>query len=507
MYTELAAIAAFVASVRAQAACTLTAETKPSLTWYSCASDYASCASQSGEVTLDANWRWTHETSSSTNCYTGNTWDTSVCDSDTSCATACCLDGADYESTYGISTSGDALTLQFVTGSNVGSRNYLMASDTEYEGFTLLGKEFSFDVDVSALPCGLNGALYFVSMPLDGVSGSGSNTAGAKYGTGYCDSQCPRDLKFIGGEANIEGWVASSNSANTGIGDHGSCCPEMDIWEANSISAAYTAHPCEQTTAFMCNGTACGGTYSGAANRYTGECDPDGCDFNSYRMGDTTFYGPGMTVDTNSVFTVVTQFVESGGALESINRFYVQDGKLIPNSQSTVAGVSGNALSESYCTAEATTFGGNASFAEHGGWSGFSEAISAPMVLVMSLWDDYYADMLWLDSTYDGDQKAGDARGTCSTSSGVPATVEAQDGSSKVIFSNIRFGAINGTYSTSGTTTTGSGTTSTTKTTTSTGSVSAYGQCGGVGWTGATTCVTGYTCSASNSYYSQCVPS
>jgi len=35
---------------------------------------------------------------------------------------------------------------------------------------------------------------------------------------------------------------------------------------------------------------------------------------------------------------------------------------------------------------------------------------------------------------------------------------------------------------------------------------SAYGQCGGIGWTGATTCVSGYACIESNSYYSQCVP-
>jgi len=34
----------------------------------------------------------------------------------------------------------------------------------------------------------------------------------------------------------------------------------------------------------------------------------------------------------------------------------------------------------------------------------------------------------------------------------------------------------------------------------------AYAQCGGKGWTGSTTCVSGYTCSSSNEYYSQCLP-
>jgi endoglucanase len=34
----------------------------------------------------------------------------------------------------------------------------------------------------------------------------------------------------------------------------------------------------------------------------------------------------------------------------------------------------------------------------------------------------------------------------------------------------------------------------------------AYGQCGGIGWTGQTTCVSGYYCYYNNAYYSQCIP-
>ncbi|KAJ7764557.1 carbohydrate-binding module family 1 protein [Mycena maculata] len=33
-----------------------------------------------------------------------------------------------------------------------------------------------------------------------------------------------------------------------------------------------------------------------------------------------------------------------------------------------------------------------------------------------------------------------------------------------------------------------------------------YGQCGGIGWTGATTCPANWTCSEINDYYSQCFP-
>ena len=116
------------------------------------------------------------------------------------------LDGADYHNTYGVISSGNSLRLNLVTNSNVGSRLYLLDSENEYKLFKLKNREFTFDVDVSKLPCGLNGALYFVEMDGDGgMSKYPGNKAGAKYGTGYCDAQCPRDIKFINGEANCEG--------------------------------------------------------------------------------------------------------------------------------------------------------------------------------------------------------------------------------------------------------------------------------------------------------------
>jgi cellulose 1,4-beta-cellobiosidase len=51
--------------------------------------------------------------------------------------------------------------------------------------------------------CGINGALYFVKMDADGgLAKYSTNKAGAPYGTGYCDAQCPRDLKFIAGKVS-----------------------------------------------------------------------------------------------------------------------------------------------------------------------------------------------------------------------------------------------------------------------------------------------------------------
>jgi hypothetical protein len=33
---------------------------------------------------------------------------------------------------------------------------------------------------------------------------------------GYCDAQCPHDMKFINGDANVEGWKPSDNDENAG---------------------------------------------------------------------------------------------------------------------------------------------------------------------------------------------------------------------------------------------------------------------------------------------------
>lgn len=162
-------------------------------------------------------------------------------------------------------------------------------------------------------------------------------------------------------------------------------------------------------------------------------------------MGNTSFYGPGMIVNTNSVFTVVTQFI--GNPLTEIKRFYVQNGKVIPNSQSTISGVTGNSITSAFCDAQKAAFGDTTSFQNMGGMSSMSSAMANGMVLVLSLWDDHYANMLWLDSTYPTDStKLGSQRGTCATSSGVPADVESQSPGASVTYSNIKFGPINSTF-------------------------------------------------------------
>merc|ERR1711988_1437382 len=92
-----------------------------------------------------------------------------------------------------------------------------------------------------------------------------------------------------------------------------------------------------------CEGSTCGDTKSG--ERYAGVCDKDGCDFNSYRMGDATFYGDdsaNFRVDSEQPLTVVTQFLTHDGTdtgnLVEIRRFYVQGGDVIPNSEVAILG-------------------------------------------------------------------------------------------------------------------------------------------------------------------------
>ena len=95
------------------------------------------CTSSTKPVVIDSNWMWTHKVGTYTNCYTGTEWDPNLCPDGKTCAANCAIEAgpvAEYESTYGVAASGDALTLGFVTkqqyGINVGSRNYLM-DDTE----------------------------------------------------------------------------------------------------------------------------------------------------------------------------------------------------------------------------------------------------------------------------------------------------------------------------------------------------------------------------------------
>ena len=47
------------------------------------------CTSRQAKLTLDANWRWVHETTGYQNCYTGDSWDGGKCSDPATCAANC----------------------------------------------------------------------------------------------------------------------------------------------------------------------------------------------------------------------------------------------------------------------------------------------------------------------------------------------------------------------------------------------------------------------------------
>jgi cellulase len=345
----------------------------------------------------------------------GNPPNATICPDKETCQEACVMDGVTDYAQYGIRTDGDELFLDMLADDDLRTlspRVYLLTEDEqEYEMLKLTGQEFSFDVDVSKLPCGMNGALYLSEMLPDGGK-SDLNTAGAYYGTGYCDAQC-YTTPFINGEPNIEGY--------------GSCCNEMDIWEANARATHLAPHPCNVTALVECEGAAC---------EFDGICDKNGCGFNPYRVGHPDYYGTDSSfqVDTSRPFTVVTQFpADQDGTLIEYHRLYVQDGKVHRQPASTLPGVPNiNYANDEFC--EAT---GSERYMDLGATAQMGNALTRGMVLAMSVWWDAGNGMEWLNS--------GEA-GPCSIEEGHPDYITEIQPDTSVTFSNMRWGEIGSTF-------------------------------------------------------------
>lgn len=384
-----------------------TKDSRPKITWQKCTK--SGCTSQSAGIVIDANWRDIVDESGSF-CWRNN-WDTSVCADEKDCAQKCYLNAYEYVNA-GVSTSGSSVTLKFKTPTgDIGSRVYLFdESAGTYVNFKVLNKEFTFDVDTSTLACAMNGALYFSEMDADGgTKRFPSNTAGAAYGTGYCDAQCPKDGKFVGDVANIGN-------------KYGSCCFEFDIWEANKESTQFAGHTCSVT---------------GPAQVCTSDCnlcDTNGCGWNHYK-GDKDYYGPGLKVDTKSKFTVVTQFVTDSGTdtgnLVEIRRKYVQNGKVIENNVRTLQNDKWDSITDDYCTKAA----GAQAYVTKGGNGAFTKSFTRGAVLALSLWTD--GSMAWLDASDNG---------RCPNAGYSKDQLAADNPNAHIEFSNIKFGDIGTTY-------------------------------------------------------------
>ena len=455
--------ALLLGSVSGQWPGTLTEENHLSLKYQKCTVAGGCKATKTPTtIVLDSNWRQIFYKDGNEKCYSDGAWDNMVCADPDSCAKSCTLGGvgeADWKGTYGISSGEEGLKMQFVTenqdmnSKNVGSRVFMLHEEGKYNGysyeaFKLPNKEFAFDIDVSKLPCGVKASVSFNNMLASGGIGKFTNNkAGAKYGTGYCDAQCPRDLKFINGKGNVEEWDSSTKT-----GKMGNCCAQMSIFDGNSISSSMSAHPCQYLNDMACDGSSCGE----GDNYYEGFCDKDGCDLNTYRGGNTTFYGPGsqFTIDTTQKMTIVTQFrTQNNSSFEPIvemTRIFIQGEKVLYAPNTNIAGMDSqyNSIKDGMCNATKKAFGDVNAWSGYGGmYKMYSSMNPDGFSLSISINDDSKNHMLWLDSNFPTDKTTpGGPRGTCATDSGAPADVEQNAADAYVMISNIKFGEIGSTF-------------------------------------------------------------
>jgi cellulase len=177
-------------------------EVHPRLKTWKCTVD-GGCVEQNSAIVIDALSHPVYQVDNpSLGCGDwGNAPNVTVCPDAETCQANCRMDGISDYARVGVTTSGASLTLDMLNdrGDTLSPRVYLLSEDEQtYEMIQLTGQEFTFDVDASKLPCGMNGALYLSEMLEDGGK-STLNTGGAYYGTGYCDAQC-FTTPFINGE-------------------------------------------------------------------------------------------------------------------------------------------------------------------------------------------------------------------------------------------------------------------------------------------------------------------
>merc|ERR1711990_1085071 len=104
---------------------------------------------------------------------------------------------------------------------------------------------------------------------------------------------------------------------------------------------------------------------------------------------------------------VITQFVTADntddGPLVEIRQSYVQDGKFIQNTQASTELGGSKSITTNLCDLAAEVFNYNKSepvrndFKTLGGLRSMGEALGRGMVLTLSIWDDDFGRMLWLD--------------------------------------------------------------------------------------------------------------
>lgn len=170
-----------------------TPEVHPKLTTYKC-TKRGGCQSVRSEIVLDELAHPVHQkVDTSLGCGNwGSAPNVTVCPDEKTCAKNCIVEGISDYTKYGVYTTGSSMAMHQLNtkGENVTPRVYLLDDDgRNYDLLKLTGNELAFDVDMSKMPCGMNGALYLTEMSETGGRSS-LNPGGAAYGSGYCDAQC-----------------------------------------------------------------------------------------------------------------------------------------------------------------------------------------------------------------------------------------------------------------------------------------------------------------------------
>ena len=129
-----------------------------------------------------------------------------------------------------------------------------------------------------------------------------------------------------------------------------------------------------------------------------------------------------------------------------IRRIYQQNGQTIQNSAVNFDGLTGyDSITDGYCSDIKSLFGDHDDYSEKGGLKAMGDALDRGMVLVMSLWDDHFTNMLWLDAVFpvgSDTSQPGNLRGPCDPNGGDPADLESSSPDSSVTFSAISVGPI-----------------------------------------------------------------
>jgi cellulase len=188
-----ASVLGLAALAAAQQIGTAIPEVHPKLTTFTCTTS-GGCVEKKSALVTDALSRPLHAMGNMDVSCATMPFDATLCPDAETCAKNCVLEGVEYGS-IGVLASGSALTLrQYInngTGfAKVSPRLYLLAEDEQnYEMLRLVNQELTYDVDMSEMVCGMNGALYLSEMEASG-SRTELNPAGATYGTGKLSPPC-----------------------------------------------------------------------------------------------------------------------------------------------------------------------------------------------------------------------------------------------------------------------------------------------------------------------------